>query len=119
MSEKRKVGRPKKTSTVVAKNKKINMNWKAAYLNLVEENKKRDMMFESFKENAGSVIGEMADNQLNVINVVLNSIDSIESHCNNVLEQTNTLEITDVAYMVNLAKRRLLATYSHMENTEE
>ena len=118
MTEKRKVGRPKKTSTPIVKDK-ININWKSAYLNLVEENKKKEGMFESFKQNASEVIGEMADNQLNVINVVLNSIDSIEEHCTNVVVQTNNLEISDVTYMVNLAKRRLLAAYNQIETDSE
>lgn len=118
MTEKRKVGRPKKTSTPIVKDK-ININWKSAYLNLVEENKKKEGMFESFKQNASEVIGEMADNQLNVINVVLDAVNSIEEHCTQIIEQTNHLDITDVTYMVNVAKRRLLATYSQMQDTEE
>jgi hypothetical protein len=119
MTEKRKVGRPKKTSTVAKPQKEIKMTWKSAYLNLVQEEKKRNEMFEAFKSNASSVIGEMADTQLNTINLFLSSIDDIENHCVSVLETTKQIDITDVSYMVNLAKRKLLATYSQFENTEE
>lgn len=115
MTEKKKAGRPKNK----VKNSKIELNWKDAYLNLIEENEKRNNLFESFKQNASEVIGEMADNQLNVINVVLDAVNSIEEHCTQIIEQTNHLDITDVTYMVNVAKRRLLATYSQMQDTEE
>lgn len=115
MTEKKKAGRPKNK----VKNSTIELNWKDAYLNLIEENEKRNNLFESFKQNASEVIGEMADNQLNVINVVLDAVDSIEEHCTQIIEQTNHLDITDVTYMVNVAKRRLLATYSQMQDTEE
>ena len=122
--EKRKVGRPRKTPKDavildVKKNKTIEFDWKSAYINLAEADAERDERFTAFRENASNVINEMADNQLNVINVVLNAIDSIEEHCTNVLMQTNHLDLTDVTYMVNLAKRRLLATYSKMEDDSE
>jgi hypothetical protein len=122
--QKKSVGRPRKKSKNavvldVEKNKTIEFDWKAAYLNLAKADAERDERFTAFKENASNVIGEMADNQLNVINVVLDAVDSIEEHCTNVLVQTNSLEMSDVSYMVNLAKRRLLATYSQMQNDSE
>jgi uncharacterized protein YqeY len=118
MSEKRKVGRPRKTSAPVVE--KINVvTWKQKYHDLLKEYKLREETSEMFIANAREVLSEQADNQLEIIKLVLDSYSSIEGQCKTALDLTGSIEEADVMYLTSFARRVLLHKFSDFNKASE
>jgi hypothetical protein len=119
MSVKRKVGRPRKTSTPVVKEKKVNTNWRQKYDDLYNAVKVQEEMHERFKQSATQVLSEQADNQLEIVKLVLDSYHSIEEQCKTALELTGSIEEADVIYLTSFARRVLLNKFTDFNKASE
>jgi hypothetical protein len=116
--EKNKVGRPKKMSTPVVKEKKYS-NWKEKYEQLLVEHTLREETSEMFIANAREVVQEQADKQLEIVKLVLDSYHSIEEQCKTAIELTGSIEESDVIYITSFARRALLHKFSLFDSKKE
>jgi hypothetical protein len=116
--EKKKVGRPKKTSTPAVENLEV-VTWKQKYEQLLKEHELREETAEMFVANAREVLSKQADNQLDIIKLVLDSYHSIEEQCNTAFELTGRIEQSDVLYLTSFARRALLHKFTQFNEAVE
>ena len=114
--EKRKVGRPRKTSTKVVKERKY-VNWKEQHDLVVSELAMTKELLASITDNANSVVEKQADRQLDIVKLTLDSYNSIEKHCERIIKVTGTIDQSDVLYLTSVARRSLL--HKFVEFNEE
>lgn len=110
--EKRKVGRPRKTSKnaviLDVPKEKVTNNWKAMYEQLLSEQLLREETAEMFMADARDIIQKQADNQLDLVKLVLDSYSTMEQHCTEVSKLTGNIEESDILYLTSVARRALL-----------
>ena len=117
--QKRKVGRPRKTSAPVVRERK-NTNWKEKYEQLLKESKLQRESSEMVNKTASEILEKQSNHQLQVLMVVLNGITSIQEICSVAKEITGQITEEDVAYSTELTKRALLYKYNKLhEDLEE
>lgn len=116
--EKRKVGRPKKTSTPVVKEKKY-VNWKERHDFVAKELELTKSMIFDITNNAGSVVEKQADKQLDIVKLTLDSYNTIEKHCERVIKLTGSIDQSDVLYLTSVARRALLHKFVEFNEAEE
>jgi len=118
MMQKRKVGRPRKTSTPVKQEKKY-VNWKQKCETLEQELKIQKEAHNAFAETANEILQAQSNSQHMILEVVLDGYHSIQEQCKAALELTGTIDVSDVEYTVNFAKKTLLHQFSKLVDTEE
>jgi hypothetical protein len=118
MTEKRKVGRPRKTSTPV-KTEKKNINWKQKCEMLEQELKMQKEFHKAFAVNAKEILQAQSNTQHMILEVVLNGYHSIQEQCKAAINLKGEIDIADVEYTVNFAKKVLLHQFSNLVDTEE
>jgi hypothetical protein len=109
--EKRKVGRPRKTSknaVILDVKKKTVDTWKEKYEQLLVQYTLREETADLFIANAREVIEEQADRQLDIVKLTLDSYSTIEKHCKEVMQLTGSIDESDVLYLTSVARRALL-----------
>tara|TARA_R110000822_G_scaffold304781_2_gene430123 strand:- start:854 stop:1210 length:357 start_codon:yes stop_codon:yes gene_type:complete len=116
--EKRTVGRPKKTSTKVVKEKKY-VNWKEQHDLVASELALTKELLVSITENANGVVEKQADKQLDIVKLTLDSYNTIEKHCERVTKLTGNIEESDVLYLTSVARRALLHKFVEFNEAEE
>lgn len=110
--EKRKVGRPRKTSKnaviLDVKKEKVANNWKEKHDLLAKELELAKSMIFDITNNANSVVEKQADRQLDIVKLTLDSYSTMEQHCKEVVELTGSIDESDVLYLTSVARRALL-----------
>jgi chorismate mutase len=110
--EKKKVGRPRKTSKnaviLDVKKEKVVESWKAKYEQLLAQHILREETTETFMADARAIISQQADNQLDLVKLVLDSYATMESHCTEIMKLTGNIEESDILYLTSVARRALL-----------
>jgi hypothetical protein len=109
--EKRKVGRPRKTSknaVIMGVPKNSVDTWKTKYEKLLSEQLLREETAEMFMADARNIIQKQADNQLDLVKLILDSYSTMEQHCKEVIELTGTIDESDILYLTSVARRALL-----------
>ena len=124
--EKKKVGRPRKTSKnvvildvkkrAVVKERKY-VNWKEQHNLVVSELAMTRELLASITDNANSVVEKQADKQLDIVKLTLDSYNTIEKHCEKITKLTGNIEESDVLYLTSVARRALL--HKFVEFNEE
>lgn len=120
--EKRKVGRPRKTSknaVILDVEKKTVDTWKAKYEQLLVQYTLREETADLFIANARQVIEEQADKQLDIVKLVLDSYSTIEKHCTEVFKLTGSIDGSDILYLTSVARRALLHKFVEFNEAEE
>ena len=121
--EKRKVGRPRKTSKnaviLDVEKEKVVDNWKAKYEQLLVQHTLREETSEMFMADARDIIQKQADNQLDLVKLVLDSYHTIEQHCEKVSKLTGHIEQSDVLYLTSVARRALLHKFIEFDEKVE
>jgi hypothetical protein len=117
--EKRKVGRPRKTSTVTTKKDKVATNWKAKYEFISKELEIAKAVMLEINDNAQDVVQKQADNQLDIVKLVLDSYSNIEHHCTEVSKLTGHIEESDILYLTSVARRALLHKFVEFNESQE
>ena len=121
--EKRKIGRPKKTSKVVVKQivktEGVVDTWQAKYEQLLVQYTLREETTEMFMADAKDIIAKQADNQLDLVKLVLDSYNTIEKHCERVTKLTGNIEESDILYLTCVARRALLHKFTQFNETVE
>jgi hypothetical protein len=115
--EKKKVGRPKKTSTIVKERKYI--NWKEQHDLVVSELAMTRELLASITENANGVVEQQADKQLDIVKLTLDSYNTIEKHCEKVNKLTGSIDESDVLYLTSVARRALLHKFVEFNEAQE
>ena len=105
--EKKKAGRPKKTSKTVAVEKKY-VNWKDKHDIIAKELELAKATILEVNKSANEVIEKQADRQLDIVKLTLDSYNTIEKHCERVTKLTVNIEESDVLYLTSVARRALL-----------
>jgi len=105
--EKRKVGRPRKTSKPVVEQAKV-ITWKQKYHDLLKQHELREETAETFMADARAIISQQADNQLDLVKLVLDGYATMEQHCTDVVKLTGNVEESDILYLTSIARRALL-----------
>jgi hypothetical protein len=118
MTQKKKVGRPKKTSTPV-KQKKQYVNWKQKYEEVALQLQLHKESYDMFAASANEILQAQGNTQHELLEVVLDGYHSIEEQCKIAINLTGKIEMQDVEYPVNFAKRVLLHKFSQLVETEE
>jgi AmiR/NasT family two-component response regulator len=116
--EKRKVGRPRKTSTPVVKEKKYS-NWKKKHDDLAEDLRVSTMGFLEMIKNNQEIFEKQADHQLDIVKLVLDSYNTIEKHCEEAVKLTGRIEQSDIVYLTSFARRALLHKFVEFNEAEE
>ena len=116
--EKRKVGRPRKTSTKVVKERKY-VNWKERHDFVAKELELTKSMIFDITNNAGSVVERQADHQLDIVKLMLDSYHTIEKHCEEAVNLTGRIEQSDIVYLTSFARRALLHKFVEFNEAEE
>jgi hypothetical protein len=116
--EKRKVGRPKKTSKPVVEQVEV-ITWKQKYHDLLKEHQLREETSETFMADARDIISQQAENQLDLVKLVLDSYSTMEHHCTEVSELTGHIEQSDILYLTGVARRALLHKFVQFNKTIE
>ena len=116
--EKRKVGRPKKTSKSVVE-KVQGSTWKQKYEQLLVQHTLREETTEMFMADARDIIAKQADNQLDLVKLVLDSYGNMEKHCTEVSKLTGHIEESDILYLTSVARRALLHKFVQFNETVE
>jgi hypothetical protein len=116
--EKKKVGRPRKTSKPVVEKVEV-ITWKQKYHDLLKEHQLREETSEMFIANAREVLSQQADNQLEIVKLVLDSYHSIEEQCKTAFELTGSIEEADVMYLTSFARRALLHKFTQFNEAVE
>ena len=110
--EKRKVGRPRKTSKnaviLDVKKEKVANNWKEKHDLLAKELELAKSMIFDITNNANSVVEKQSDRQLDIVKLTLDSYSTMEQHCKEVVELTGSIDESDVLYLTSVARRALL-----------
>ena len=118
MTEKRRVGRPRKTSAPV-KTEKKNVNWKQKCEMLEQELRMQKKSHDIFALNSKEILKQQGDTQHMILEVVLDGYHSIQEQCKAALELTGVIDVSDVEYTVNFAKKVLLYQFSKLVDTQE
>lgn len=116
--EKRKVGRPRKTSTKVVKERKY-VNWKEQHDLVASELAMTRELLASITDNANSVVEKQADKQLDIVKLTLDSYSTIEKHCKEVMQLTGSIDESDVLYLTSVARRALLHKFVEFNGDSE
>jgi chorismate mutase len=116
--EKRKVGRPKKTSKPVVE-KVQTITWKQKYEELLKKYELHEETTEMFMSDAREIIHKQADNQLDLVKLVLDSYGSMEKHCTEVSKLTGHIEESDILYLTSVARRALLHKFIEFDEKVE
>jgi len=116
--EKRKVGRPRKTSTPVVKEKKYS-NWKEKYEFVAKELEIAKAAILEINRTSNEVVEKQADRQLDIVKLTLDSYNTIEKHCERVTKLTGNVEQSDVLYLTSVARRALLHKFVEFNEAEE
>lgn len=116
--EKKKAGRPRKTSKKIVKEKKY-VNWKEQHDLVVSELAMTKELLASITDNANSVVEKQADKQLDIVKLTLDSYNTIEKHCERVVKLTGNIEESDVLYLTSVARRALLHKFVEFNEAEE
>jgi hypothetical protein len=116
--EKKKVGRPKKTSKPVVE-KVQSITWKQKYEQLLKEHQLREETSETFMEDAKEIISQQAENQLDLVKLILDSYSTMEQHCTEVMKLTGNIEESDILYLTSVARRALLHKFTQFNETVE
>jgi hypothetical protein len=58
--------------------------------------------------DARNIIQKQADNQLDLVKLILDSYSTMEQHCKEVIELTGTIDESDILYLTSVARRALL-----------
>jgi len=106
-TQKRKPGRPRKTSTPVVEKVQV-VTWKQKYHDLLKEHQLREETTEMFMSDARDIISKQADNQLDLVKLVLDSYSTMEQHCTDIVKLTGNIEESDILYLTSVARRALL-----------
>ena len=109
--EKRKVGRPRKTSknaVIMDVPKNSIDSWKTKYEQLLVQHTLREETAETFMADARAIISQQADNQLDLVKLVLDGYATMEQHCKEIIELTGTIDESDILYLTSVARRALL-----------
>lgn len=120
--EKKKVGRPRKTSknaVIMDVPKKAVDSWKQKYEELLVQYTLREETADMFISNAREVIEEQADKQLDIVKLVLDSYHTIEQHCTKVFKLTGTIDESDILYLTSVARRALLHKFVEFNEAQE
>lgn len=105
--EKKIIGRPKKTSTKVVREKKYT-NWKEQHDLVVSELALTKELLAGITDNANSIVQQQADKQLDIVKLTLDSYNNIQEHCERVTKLTGSIDESDVLYLTSVARRALL-----------
>jgi hypothetical protein len=105
--EKKKVGRPKKTSEKVVKEKKY-INWKEQHDLVVSELALTKELLDQITNHSHEVLQKQADKQLDIVKLTLDSYNTIEKHCEKVNKLTGSIDESDILYLTSVARRALL-----------
>jgi hypothetical protein len=116
--EKRKVGRPRKTSKPVVEQVEV-ITWKQKYHDLLKQHELREETTEMFMADARGIITKQADNQLDLVKLVLDSYSTMEQHCTDVVKLTGNVEESDILYLTSVARRALLHKFVQFNETVE
>jgi hypothetical protein len=116
--EKKTVGRPKKTSTKVIKEKKY-VNWKEQHDLVASELAMTRELLTSITDNANGVVQQQADNQLDLVKLILDSYNTIEKQCEEAVRLTGRVEQSDVMYLAGFARRALLHKFVEFNEAQE
>jgi chorismate mutase len=121
--EKRKVGRPRKISkdavVLDVKKERVVESWKAKYEQLLVEHTLCEETAEMFMADARDIIQKQADNQLDLVKLVLDSYSNIENHCTEVSKLTGHIEQSDILYLTSVARRALLHKFIEFDEKVE
>jgi hypothetical protein len=116
--EKRKVGRPKKTSTRVIKERKY-VNWKEQHDLVARELDLTKQLIADITNNANEIVEKQADRQLDIVKLTLDSYNTIEKHCEEAVKLTGRIEQSDIVYLTSFARRALLHKFVEFNEAEE
>jgi len=116
--EKKKIGRPRKTSTPVVKERKY-INWKEQHDLVVSELALTKELLASITDNANGVVEKQADKQLDIVKLTLDSYNTIEKHCEKVNKLTGSIDESDILYLTSVARRALLHKFVEFNEAEE
>jgi chorismate mutase len=121
--QKKKVGRPRKTSKnaviLDVKKEKVVESWKAKYEQLLVQYTLREETSEIFMADARDIIARQADNQLDLVKLVLDSYSTIEKHCTEVFKLTGSIDESDILYLTSVARRALLHKFVEFNEAKE
>lgn len=115
--EKKKVGRPRKTSKTVSNKYSEFIDWEEQYKFVAQELELAKAMILEVNRTSNEVIEKQADRQLDIVKLTLDSYHTIEKHCEKVMKLTGNIEESDVLYLTSVAKRALL--HKFVEFNEE
>jgi hypothetical protein len=118
MTQKKKVGRPKKTSTPV-KQKRRYINWKQKYEQAAQQLQLHKESHDVFAASANEILQGLTNTQHELLEVVLDGYHSIQEQCKIAVNLTGKIEMQDIEYPVNFAKRVLLNKFSQLVETQE
>lgn len=116
--EKKKAGRPKKTSKTVAVEKK-HVNWKDKHDIIAKELELAKATILEVNRSANEVIEKQADRQLDIVKLTLDSYSTIENHCKEVMQLTGNIDESDVLYLTSVARRALLHKFVEFNEDSE
>jgi hypothetical protein len=116
--EKRKVGRPRKTSKPIVKEKKYN-NWKDKYDFVAKELELAKATILEVNRSANEVIEKQADRQLDIVKLTLDSYSTMEQYCTDVVKLTGNIEESDIWYLTSVARRALLHKFVEFNESQE
>lgn len=121
--EKRKVGRPRKTSKnaviLGVKKEKVANNWKEKYEFVAKELEIAKAVILEINRTSNEVIEKQADRQLDIVKLTLDSYSTMEQHCKEITEITGQIDESDVLYLTSVARRALLHKFVEFNKAEE
>ena len=94
-------------------------NWQAKYEQLLVQHTLREETTDMFMADARDIIAKQADNQLDLVKLVLDSYSTIEQHCKEVSELTGHIEQSDILYLTSVARRALLHKFIEFDEKVE
>lgn len=93
--------------------------WKTKYEKLLSEQLLREETAEMFMADARNIIQKQADNQLDLVKLILDSYSTMEQHCKEVIELTGTIDESDILYLTSVARRALLHKFVEFDEKVE
>jgi hypothetical protein len=94
-------------------------SWKAKYEQLLVQYTLREETTETFMSDARDIIAKQADNQLDLVKLVLDSYATMEHHCTEVSKLTGNIEESDILYLTSVARRALLHKFVQFDEAVE
>ena len=116
--EKKKAGRPRKTSKTVAVEKKY-VNWKDTHDIIAKELELAKATILEVNKSANEVIEKQADRQLDIVKLTLDSYNTIEKHCERITKLTGQIDESDILYLTSVARRALLHKFVEFNEDSE